>query len=205
MLQTGLSEVRFFYVPRRPASRSRLTGPPDISLDATLNPRPGREATSHTVYFGADNEAVTAGHRLGQHGDRSQLRSGRHGLRRHLLLEEWTKSARPARTRATSGASRPRSLLPSMISRATTTTRTGFTTRGSTGYATQSSGSTVGHMESPFAEQAIVHGGPQSMPLAYDNTNRPLLQRGRTGIRPGPELDRRWATELCVWIRGYPA
>jgi len=30
-------------------------------------------------------------------------------------------------------------------------------------------GSTVGHLDPPFAEQTIVHGGNQSMPLAYDN------------------------------------
>ena len=30
-------------------------------------------------------------------------------------------------------------------------------------------GSTVGHLDPPFAEQTIVHGGLQSMPLAYDN------------------------------------
>jgi len=31
-------------------------------------------------------------------------------------------------------------------------------------------GSTVGHLDAPFAEQSIVHGGNQSMPLFYDNT-----------------------------------
>ncbi len=30
-------------------------------------------------------------------------------------------------------------------------------------------GSTVGHLDPPFAEQTIVHGGGQSMPFAYDN------------------------------------
>ena len=30
-------------------------------------------------------------------------------------------------------------------------------------------GSTVGHLEPPFAEQTIVHGGNQSMPFTYDN------------------------------------
>jgi hypothetical protein len=30
-------------------------------------------------------------------------------------------------------------------------------------------GSIVGHANPPFAEQSIVHGGNQSMPLAYDN------------------------------------
>ena len=32
-------------------------------------------------------------------------------------------------------------------------------------------GSTVGNVSAPFAEQTIVHNGKQSMPLAYDNTS----------------------------------
>ena len=31
-------------------------------------------------------------------------------------------------------------------------------------------GSTVGYFEAPFAEQTIVHGGSQSMPLEYNNS-----------------------------------
>ena len=38
------------------------------------------------------------------------------------------------------------------------------------GYADKSSGSPVGYSSAPFAEKTIVHGGKQSMPLAYDNT-----------------------------------
>jgi hypothetical protein len=35
------------------------------------------------------------------------------------------------------------------------------------------SGATVGYTASPFAEQTIVHGGTQSMPLDYNNVNPP--------------------------------
>ena len=38
------------------------------------------------------------------------------------------------------------------------------------GYADKSSGSQVGLSTAPFAEQTIIHGGKQSMPLFYDNT-----------------------------------
>ncbi len=34
-------------------------------------------------------------------------------------------------------------------------------------------GSTVGYLDSPFAEQTIVHGGGVSMPFAYDNSAQP--------------------------------
>ncbi|MHC4168826.1 MAG: LamG-like jellyroll fold domain-containing protein [Planctomycetota bacterium] len=38
------------------------------------------------------------------------------------------------------------------------------------GYDTPANGSQVGHLVPPYAEQTIVHGGSQSMPLFYDNT-----------------------------------
>lgn len=40
-------------------------------------------------------------------------------------------------------------------------------------YGNDQCGSTVGYMEPPFAEQAIVHGGTQSMPLDYNNVCSP--------------------------------
>ncbi len=59
--QTGLSEVRFLYIPvqaREPVPADDAT---DVSLTATLDWRPGREATSHAVYFGTDSNAVAEG------------------------------------------------------------------------------------------------------------------------------------------------
>ena len=39
------------------------------------------------------------------------------------------------------------------------------------GWEDDTNGSIVGHSESPFAEQTTIHGGKQSMPLAYENSN----------------------------------
>ena len=59
--QTGLSEVRFSYVPvqaRAPQPANAATG---VAVDATLTWRPGREAGSHKVFFGTDPTAVANG------------------------------------------------------------------------------------------------------------------------------------------------
>jgi len=47
------------------------------------------------------------------------------------------------------------------------------------------SGSTVGHIQAPFAEQTIVHSGKQAMPMAYDNTKSPYYSEAeRTWDQP---------------------
>ncbi len=58
---TGLSEVRFSYVPvqaRSPQPANAATG---IGIGTTLSWRPGREAASHKVFFGTDKAGVTNG------------------------------------------------------------------------------------------------------------------------------------------------
>jgi hypothetical protein len=52
------------------------------------------------------------------------------------------------------------------------------------GWADNSSGSTVGYTEPPFAEQSIVHDGNQAMPLDYNNAVAPYYS----------EAKRTWAT-----------
>jgi hypothetical protein len=57
---------------------------------------------------------------------------------------------------------------------------------------TNGTGSTVGNVLAPFAEQTVVHGGRQSMPLDYDNGKKPWYS----------ESQRTWATPQDWTIRG---
>ena len=59
--QFGLSEVRFFYVPANPRQPQPASGAAGVDVDAILSWRAGREAASHKVYFGTDQQAVTDG------------------------------------------------------------------------------------------------------------------------------------------------
>ncbi|UCG59582.1 MAG: hypothetical protein JSU70_08705 [Phycisphaerales bacterium] len=69
-------------------------------------------------------------------------------------------------------------------------------------------GSTVGYTAAPFAEQDIVYGGGQSMPLGYDNS-------GAGGKAHYSEAERAWAIAqdwtregvkaLTLWFYGNPA
>jgi len=59
--QCGLSEVRFFYVPLAAREPEPADGAAGVAPDVILSWRPGREATSHKVYLGTDETAVTEG------------------------------------------------------------------------------------------------------------------------------------------------
>ena len=64
-------------------------------------------------------------------------------------------------------------------------------------------GSIVGHANPPFAEQSIVHGGLQSMPLAYDNAV------GKSEATLTLSSNRDWTVKgvnrLTIWYQGSAA
>jgi hypothetical protein len=61
-------------------------------------------------------------------------------------------------------------------------------------------GSTVGHLDPPFAEQTIVHSGLQSMPMTYDNAV------GKSEATLTLTSNRDWTVKgvdtLTIWFRG---
>jgi len=59
--QYGLSEVRFFYIPVLAREPDPPPGATDVSVDATLSWKPGREASAHNVYLSNDEQAVIDG------------------------------------------------------------------------------------------------------------------------------------------------
>jgi regulation of enolase protein 1 (concanavalin A-like superfamily) len=72
------------------------------------------------------------------------------------------------------------------------------------GYADGSSGSTVGNLNPPFAEQRIVHGGKQAMPLDYNNVVSPYYSEAvRTWDKP-QDWTFGGVTTLVLYFRGQP-
>jgi len=71
------------------------------------------------------------------------------------------------------------------------------------GYGIPTNGSLVGYDNPPFAEQTIVHGGNQSMPLYYDNSV------GHSEATLTLTYPRDWTENgvntLSLWFRGNPA
>jgi len=71
------------------------------------------------------------------------------------------------------------------------------------GYLNPTNGSLVGYETAPFAEQTIVHGGSQSMPLYYDNSV------GYSEATLTLSYPRDWTEKavntLTIWFRGDAA
>jgi hypothetical protein len=73
------------------------------------------------------------------------------------------------------------------------------------GYADGSSGSTVGNTQPPFAEQTIIHGGLQSMPLDYNNVNPPFYSEAVREFSPVQDWTLNAADTLVLYVRGRAA
>ncbi len=67
---------------------------------------------------------------------------------------------------------------------------------------TNSTGSLVGYMTAPFAEQAIVHGGKQSMPLDYNNIKSPFYSEAEHEFATAQDWTVGEVSTLVLFIRG---
>jgi len=72
------------------------------------------------------------------------------------------------------------------------------------GWDVETNGSIVGYPEPPAAEQDIVHGGEQSMPIFYDNN-----MKYSEAVMTLSDSAKDWTAEgveaLSLWFKGYPA
>ncbi|MCL5736031.1 MAG: discoidin domain-containing protein, partial [Actinobacteria bacterium] len=169
---TGLSEVRFSYAPMQ--ARAPLPGAAakEVSVNTSLQWRPGRGAASHNVYFGTDADAVT-------NGTAAAKTMADHGFTPDSLLFGTTYYWRVDEVNAVT--------YPGDVWSFTTqeyaavddfesyTDKEGeqIFSAWVDGFTNGTNGSTVGYMTAArgtFGETTIIHGGKQSMPLDYNNT-----------------------------------
>ena len=202
--QTGLAEVRFFYVPVLAREPQPVDAETDVRLDTTLTWRPGREATSHTVYFGADSDAVTQGTVSAKTvTDHSYTpTSTEYGVQYFWRVDEVGDAGTYAGD-VWSFTAQEFALADDFESYNDDDNR--VYDAWIDGVTTQASGSQVGYDESPFAEKTIVHGGKQSMPLGYDNTASPYVSEAEREFETAQNWTGNGASEVCIWTRGYPA
>jgi len=204
---TSLSEVRFFYTPVQAFEPDPADGATEVDLGATLNWRPGREATSHEVYFGADANAVAEGtvapktvidHKFTpdsmEFGTKYYWRVDEAGDAGAYEGSVWSFTAQEFE------AADDFESYDDVIETETTIWHT-----WTDGLTTEASGSQVGYTDAPFAEKSIVHGGKQSMPFTYDNATKFFFSEAERQFDPPQNWTGNGATDVGLWTRGYPA
>jgi hypothetical protein len=199
----SLSEVRFFYIPAQAFSPEPSDGATVVSVASELDWRPGREATSHTVYFGTDANAVAAGaassETVTDHGYAPALdfsttyywRVDEVGEATTYPGEVWSFTTEDYAVVEdfegyTDDQDADEAIFQTWID----------------GYDDDNNGSLVGYIDPPFAEQTVVHGGSQSMPLAYDNTGGVAYSEATRTFDSTQDWTRSGITSLVLYFRG---
>ena len=73
------------------------------------------------------------------------------------------------------------------------------------GYTDGKSGSTVGYMNAPFAEQTIIHGGKQAMPFEYNNVKTPYYSEASRTFEATQNWTTNGADTVSLYFRGRAA
>jgi len=198
----NLSEVRFFYTPVQAFGPDPADGATGVAVDATLNWRPGREATSHQVSFGADPNALAVetvtDHRytpasmdletvyywkVDEVGDAGTYEGDvwTYTTEEFLVVDDFE------------GYSDDKDAGKAVFQ----------TWRD--GYEDDTNGSIVGLQDSingTFCETTIVHGGGQSMPFFYDNSGAATYAEAKRTFDPEQDWSVQGIQSLSLYFRG---
>ncbi len=205
--QTGLSEVRFSYVPVQARSPQPASAAQGVEINAALGWRPGRGAASHQVYFGTDAGAVT-------NGTTAAKTVADHGFVPDSLLFGTTYYWRVDEVNAVT--------YPGSVWSFTTQEYAAvddfesYTDKKDEeifsawidGFTSGTSGSTVGYMTAAggtFGETTITHGGKQSMPFEYNNVKTPYYSEAERTFDTAQDWTANGADTFVLYFRGNPA
>jgi hypothetical protein len=204
--QYGLSEVRFFHVPAQARAPQPATGAKDVSVDTSLDWRPGRAVTSAQVYFGTDQVAVANGTAP------AQTVTG-HGFAPGPLNFGTTYYWKVNEVNTVNAVTYPGPVWSFTTEQyAVVDDFESYTDEeGGRIYETwidgwtNGTGSVVGYLQAPFAERTVVHGGTQAMPFEYNDVKTPYYSEAGRTFDPPQDWTARGADTLSLWIRGNPA
>ncbi|MEN6426143.1 MAG: discoidin domain-containing protein [Phycisphaerales bacterium] len=203
----SLSEVRFFHAPVRAFGPEPADGATGVNVEPDLEWRPGRDATSHIVYIGADSSAVAggavSGHTVADHGYRPE------GLL--LATQYFWKVDEVADADTYAGdvwSFTTEDYLVVEDFESYTDDMDAEETVFQTwidGYDDTANGSIVGidpAANGTFCETSIVHGGRQSMPLFYNNAEGATYAEATRTFDDAQDWSARGIRSLSFYFRG---
>ena len=212
MAQYGLSEVRFFYVPVLARELNPASGTIDMSVDnVTLSWRAGRQAAKHNVYLSTDQRAVidetVSPVSISANSSYVSYDTGDLDLAQtyYWKVNEVNEAATPATWQGDVLSFSTQDFLvvddfedyndfePDRI----------FDT-WIDGWNVPANGSQVGYADPPFAEQTIVHGGKQSMPINYDNSAGATYSEAERTFAAPQDWTKHGIKTLVLYFYGNP-
>ena len=217
--QFGLSEVRFFSIPVSARDPYPVSGATDVAPDPILKWTAGREAAGHNSYFSDDLQAVVDG--TAPVTTLSEASYGPLsldvGTTYYWRVDEVNDTASPA---VWPGVVWEFTTVDSLIvddfeSYNAEDNQIWYAWKDGLGYGTpdtppyyagNGTGSAVGdETTESFTEETIIHGGSQSMPLAYNNNKPGYLNYSEVTLTLSSHRDWtiRGVGELSLWFRGY--
>ncbi|MBL7187566.1 MAG: discoidin domain-containing protein [Phycisphaerae bacterium] len=205
--QYGLSEVQFQQIPTFAREPQPADGESDVSIDPALSWRVGREAVTHQAHFGMDETKVAQGDAMVDVVTENRYEPGQLnvGTTYYWRVDEVNEAEAVSTWQGDLWSfTTQESLIVDDFESYEDTEPSRIFDVWPDGWKDDTNGSVVGNSEVPFAEQVIVHGGGQSMNLAYDNSAAKVSEAART-----------WATAqnwtangvevLRIWHQGAQA
>jgi hypothetical protein len=177
-------------------------GAVDASPAAMLTWLPGQAVTSHHVFFGDSNDAVSKG---AADVDKGEVKDPNFapGALESLTSYYWRVDETVAGGTVQTGPVWKFTTCLSVDDFESYTDDEGNRIYETwiDGW-TNGTGSTVGYAQAPFAEQKIVHGGKQSMPMDYNNVKSPFYSEAEREFAPVQDWTANNAGTLVLYVRG---
>jgi hypothetical protein len=215
--QSGLSEVRFFYIPTAARKPNPTDGIVVDDLNVTLTWHAGREAVSHEVYLSTDIDSVANGTAIvGTVTEPGHVADSlSYGATYYWNIVEVNTTETPAAYASDIWrfTTPEYAVIDDFESYSAKEGQEVFMTWVD-GYSGDASlgGSTTGHIDSPFIETSIVNNGRKSMPIFYDNGDEfinfdgslssPTFSEVRRAFDPVLDLTIGSAQSLALSFRG---
>jgi len=203
-------QVRFFYVPVWAREPNPDSGATDVAVDVTLGFKAGREAAQHDVYLSPDEQAVidgTAGVTTVTEASYGPL-SLDLGQTYYWKINEVNMAETPTTWESDLwNFTTPESLVVDDFEvyndlDTSDPESNRIYLAWIDGWEVPTNGSQVGYTEPPFAEQVVVHGGEQSMPLFYNNTGTAAYSEAERTFAAAQDWTKAGITTLVLYFHG---
>jgi hypothetical protein len=201
--QTGLSEVRFSYIPVQARAPQPTVAGTGVAVNPILNWRPGRETGSHEVFFGTDQAAVAGGTVAAKTVTDHAFAPGSltFGTTYYWKVDEVNTVTYPGDV--WSFTTQEYAAVDNFETYNDTDNR--LYDAWIDGYTDGKSGSLVGYLTATngtFAETTVIHGGKQSMPFEYNNVKAPYYSEATRTFDTTQNWTTNGADTLALYFRG---